>query len=51
MRIKQISAIDIEFRVSEISGWIKEFIRNGMATEAGVWAKELVRIARQLETL
>ena len=41
-----ITRMEIEFRMSEILGWIKAFIDTGQAECAGYWASELVRIAK-----
>lgn len=44
----QATTEEMEFRISEVSDWVREFIREGREHEAGLWATTLAHIGNTL---
>ncbi len=47
--LRQATLAEVRYRILEISEWVQDFIYWGDAEQAARWARELVRISRQLE--
>jgi len=46
--LRQATLAEVEFRISEVAGWVYEFVAQGDAYKAGWYARELVRLSRFL---